>query len=141
MTCRKLCISFTLLLSVYCSLRLHAMSASFAPVYATIGKLDSQVQELNLNLMTQQALSLQLQAQLSKSQQDLALSQQDLETANQQLEQSKTTLAQASKDAETLNRQLKSSEASLKIWRGIAIAATPIAIVSTTALIITLIHK
>ena len=122
---RKL--SLILLSVLFCSYHCWATSPSFAPVYTTLDKLDSQVQELNLNLAAQQALSLQLQAQLSKSQQDLTASQQNLEIANQQLEQSKTTLNQASKDVETLNRQLKSSELKLKCWRTTAIIAVPVA--------------
>ena len=126
MKCKLRLVSISLLALLF-ACQLWATSPSFAPVYATLDKLDSQVQELNLNLAAQQALSLQLQAQLSAATTSLQMSQQDYQQALTQLEQSKITLAQASKDAETLNKQLKSSELKLRIWRTTALVAVPVA--------------
>ena len=139
MKCKLRLVSISLLVWLFCFHR-WATSPSFAPVYTTLDKLDSQVQELNLNLAAQQALSLQLQAQLSTATTNLQMSQQDYQQALTQLEQSQTTLAQASKDAETLNKQLKSSEFKLRIWRGVAIIAVPVAAAAIVTLVIIKTH-
>ena len=124
MKCQRLFIIS--LLWLFCS-HCWATSPSYAPVYATLDKLELQVNTLNNQLLTQRALSLQLQDLLNQATTNLQTSQQDYQQAETQLEHSQTTLAQASKDAETLNKQLKSSELKLSIWRTTALVAVPVA--------------
>ena len=126
MKCKLRLVSISLL-AFCCACQLWATSPSYAPVYATLDKLELQVNTLNNQLLTQRALSLQLQDLLNQATTNLQTSQQDYQQAETQLEQSQTTLAQASKDAETLSKQLKSSELKLNIWRTTALVAVPVA--------------
>ena len=138
---KKHVLFFVLLFALSCYAHSQQISSSFAQIYTTLDKLNYQVKDLNLSLVTQQALALQLQNQLNEEMTRLESSQKDYAQAQRQLEQSKTMLNQASQNAETLQKQLLHSESRLKIWKHVAIIAAPTAVVSTAALIIVLINK
>src|SRR5574344_2370113 len=133
---KRLSILFILFFGL-CSL-LHSQSThiSFAQIYTTLDKLELQVNELNLNLITQRALSAQLQDQLNQATVNLTASQQDYNQAKTQLEQSQTALEQASKDAEMQKKQLLSYEKKFKTWRNVSIIMTATSITAITILIL-----
>src|SRR5574344_1132940 len=133
MKCQKFYILFIVLFGLFSSFQLHATSPSFTSIYTTIDRVE--VQELKMNLVEQQALSLQLKEQLNKSAMDLSLCQMNLEKVKQQQINSVEQLQTAQTNVKILNRQLQNLEKKYKIWRNVSIAAT-ITTVATTAILI-----
>src|SRR5574344_131174 len=123
MKCQKFYILFIVLFGLFSSFQLHATSPSFTSIYTTLDQLEVQVKELKMNLVEQQALSLQLQEQLKTSQQLTSKLQEQLSSSVEQLQT-------AQKDAEILNRQLESYEKKLEFWRRTAITMSIVAVVT-----------
>src|SRR5574344_1228801 len=123
MKCQKFYILFIILFGLFSSFQLHATSPSFTSIYTTIDRVEVQVKELKMNLVEQQALSLQLQEQLKTSQQLISKLQEQLSSSVEQLQTAQTNV-------KILNRQLETSENKLKLWRRTAIIVSTVAIVT-----------
>src|SRR5574344_1025890 len=121
MKCQKFYILFIVLFGLFSSFQLHATSPSFASIYTTIDRVEVQVKELKMNLVEQQALSLQLQEQLKTSQQLISKLQIQLSSSVEQLQTAQTNV-------KILNRQLETSENKLKLWKTASIIMTATAI-------------
>src|SRR5574344_2458535 len=130
MKCQKFYLLFIVLYGACYFCHSQSTHTSFTSIYTTIDRVEVQVKELKMNLVEQQALSLQLKEQLNKSAMDLSLCQMNLEKVKQQQINSLAQLKKVSKDAEILNKQLETSENKLKLWRSTAITMSIVAVVT-----------
>ena len=125
MKCQKYHLLFIVLFGLFSSFQLHATSPSFTSIYTTIDRVEVQVKELKMNLVEQQALSLQLQEQLKTSQQLTSKLQIQLSSSVEQLQTAQTNV-------KMLNKQLESYEKKLKFWKTASIIMTATAITAIT---------